>query len=280
MSSFPSSEPTYIHGSLPREQRRLSVLNELLNSRSLAALDVRFGDRVLDLGSGLGQLSRGIARAVGRKGRVVAIERDPGQLAAAVRLAAAEGEDGLVDFRAGSVAAPPLDGGEWGTFDVAHARFVLEHLSDPRAAVALLARAVRPGGRIVLEDDDHSLLRVHPRDPDLERLWDAYVASYERLGNDPRIGTRLTGLLVEVGAEPRRSDMLFFGACRGARSFEPMIGNFRGVLEGARQSLLDTGSASEPDIERGLAAFDRWRGLADAALWYVTCWAEGVRPGS
>ena len=53
----------YIHGSEPEEQERLSLLNGLLNASSLRALRLRPGDRVLDLGAGLGQLTRAMAEA-------------------------------------------------------------------------------------------------------------------------------------------------------------------------------------------------------------------------
>src|SRR5687767_6550106 len=89
----------YIHGTDPEEQRRLSNLNETLNARSLAELRPRAGERLLDVGSGLGQLTRAIARATGT--RAVGVERSVQQLAQAQRLAAEAGEDGLVEWRSG-----------------------------------------------------------------------------------------------------------------------------------------------------------------------------------
>ncbi len=87
----------YLHGSEPREQQRLSMLNDLLNEGSLRALDLRGDEKVLDVGSGLGQLSRAMARRLTRGGRVVGIERDAEQLAAAERLATAQGEADLLE---------------------------------------------------------------------------------------------------------------------------------------------------------------------------------------
>ena len=96
---------------------------------------LRRGDRVLDLGSGLGQLTRAMARQVRPGGLVVGIERDSRQLEEARRTAEREGEEGLVDFRHGSVEELPLAEEEWGSFDLVHSRFILEHLSDPDRAV-------------------------------------------------------------------------------------------------------------------------------------------------
>lgn len=161
----PPGDSVYIHGTRPEEQRRLSRLNDLLNAACLRELAPPPGARVLDVGSGLGQFSRAVARAVGETGRVVGIERDPAQLARARDFAAAAGEMALVDFRAGDATALPLRDDEWGAFDLVHTRFVLEHVRDPIAVVQQMARAVRPGGRVVLADDDHEILRLFPELP-------------------------------------------------------------------------------------------------------------------
>ena len=71
----------YIHGQSPQEQARLSRLNDILNTSCLAEIKPAPGEKVLDVGSGLGQLTRLIARSVGARGQVVGVERDPAQLA-------------------------------------------------------------------------------------------------------------------------------------------------------------------------------------------------------
>src|SRR2546430_511760 len=135
---------TYIHGTDDDEQRRLSLMNDvLLNSAMLREMNLRGDEHILDLGSGLGQFTRMMARAV-PSGRVVGVEYSEEQLAAAKRLAANDGEATLADLRAGDALNLDL---EWGTFDVAHTRFLLEHIPDPLRAVKAMVRAVRPGGR-------------------------------------------------------------------------------------------------------------------------------------
>jgi cyclopropane fatty-acyl-phospholipid synthase-like methyltransferase len=68
----------YIHGTDAAEQRRLSTLNVLLNERCLLVARLNPGDRIIDLGAGLGQFSRAMARATGE--RVVGIERSAEQI--------------------------------------------------------------------------------------------------------------------------------------------------------------------------------------------------------
>ncbi|HMB92722.1 MAG TPA: methyltransferase domain-containing protein, partial [Rhodothermales bacterium] len=146
----------YIHGAQPEEQQRLSLLNDLLNDACLREMRLTGGERVLDVGSGLAQFSRAMARAAGPEGRVLGIERDAAQRAEASRLAIEAGEGDLVTVREGEANALPLHNEEWGTFDVAHTRFLLEHLREPIRVVRQMVRAVRPGGRVVLTDDDHA----------------------------------------------------------------------------------------------------------------------------
>jgi SAM-dependent methyltransferase len=268
---------TYIHGTAPDEQRRLSLMNDvLLNPAFLRAIALRGDEKVLDLGSGLGQFSRAMARAL-PNGRVVGIERDETQRAAAMQLAEEAGERDLVDFRAGDALALDL-GDAWGTFDVAHTRFLLEHLPNPQTAVNAMVRAVRPGGRIVLADDDHDVLRLWPEPPGMTELWRAYMRTYDRIGNDPFIGRRLVALLHDAGAKPVRNDWIFFGACAGMEIFEILSDNMAGVVRTARETIVGMSLFGEREFDAVMLQYEQWRRRADAALWFSVCYAEGVRP--
>jgi SAM-dependent methyltransferase len=269
----------YIHGTEPQEQRRLSQLNEMINAASLRELNLAGGEKILDVGSGLGQFSRAMARAGGRGTSVVGVERSSEQLAEARRQAAASGEDSLVDFRQGDAIELPLASGEWGTFDVAHARFLLEHVPDPQAVGRAMFRAVRPGGRIILADDDHDLLRLWPEPPGFMALWRDYIRTYDRLGNDPFVGRRLVSLLSRAGAKPVRNAYLFFGGCAGQPVFPAIVENAAEILLGARAAILDVANLDASSFDEGIAAFRAWRKRPDAAFWYAISWAEGVRGG-
>jgi len=267
----------YVHGTAPEEQRRLSLLNDLLNESSLGALGLFGGERVLDVGAGLGQLTRAIARAVGPAGRVIGIERSVEQIAEARRLAREDGEERMLDLRAGDVMNLDLAPGEWGGFDVAHARFILEHVPEPQRVVSAMVRAVRPGGRVVLEDDDHDILRLWPEPPGLYELWRAYIRTYEKNGNDPYVGRRLVALLHAAGAAPVRNDWLFFGGCAGDGRLDLFVNNLTVLLEGARDAILAAGTIDGARFDLAIAATRAWGERPDAAFWFARCWAEGIR---
>ena len=185
------------------------------------------------------------------------------------RLASQADEDDAVEFRQGEATRLPLRDDEWGTFDVAHARFVLEHVPDPAAVVRELVRAVRPGARVVLEDDSHEIFRLWPEPPGFSLLWRCYLRTYDRVGNDPLVGHRLVCLLHEAGAAPQRNTWLFFGACAGQPGLlEACVDNLVGLLQGVRGQILDLGEVEPASFDGCLAAIRSWGKRPDAALWY------------
>ena len=99
------------------------------------------GQRILDLGTGTGSLSRGFAR---RGARVTALDIAPEMLRAAAELAAAEGLE--IDFCEGAAEATGLPDG---AFDVVTAGQCW-HWFDTAAAAAEARRLLRPEGRIAI----------------------------------------------------------------------------------------------------------------------------------
>lgn len=265
---------TYIHGTDPAEQDRLSRLNDLLNDAALEQIAVAPGERVLDVGCGLAQLTRAMARASGR--RAVGVEKSRPQLARALRIAADAGETELVDLREGDAAALPLASDERGSFDLAHARFVLEHVADPAAVVREMQSAVRPGGRIVLEDDDHERMCLWPEPPGFSAVWRAYMRLYDRHGNDAIVGRRLTQILAAAGARPVRNTLLFFGSCAGRDDFSLYVENLAGILLQARDEMAAAGFFEATATVRAVEELRAWAGNPGGAIWYGVAWAEAV----
>ncbi len=132
-----------------------------------------------DLGCGTGQLAASLAPFVRR---VLAVDESEAMLAAArARLAALE-EPGRVELRPGPLEELPIADGE---LDAAVLSLVLQYVSDPAAVLAEAARALRPGGRVLILD-----LMPHAREEYRERmghLWQGFGAE------------QVTGWLAEAG---------------------------------------------------------------------------------
>ena len=271
-----SKSSDYIHGSSPDEQRRLSLLNEILNDACIKQLNLQNEQRIIDFGSGLGQFTRQMARTVGRGSTVIGIERDGNQLEQAEQLAESEGDGDLVEFREGDVFHPPLEDSEWKSFDLAHARFLLEHVPQPVQVINQMARAVRPGGRVFVADDDHGNFLPWPEPRGFKVLWQGYVNSYKKSGNDPYIGRNLVSLLHEAGLTSVENSCVFFGGSAGSERFNAVAENLISALVGARESILATGVLDLDAYQYGIDGLHKWKTIPDAALWYSVFCAEGI----
>ena len=130
----------------------------------------------------------------------------------------------------------------------------------------------------MLADDDHDILRLWPEPPGLLPLWQAYIRSYDRLGNDPFVGRRLVEVLHQAGAVRIRNNWVFFGGCAGNPHFADIVENLARILIGARELILRTARIDEHAFDQGLAALRDWSTRRDAAFWFAMCWAEGFRP--
>lgn len=268
----------YIHGSQPEEQARLAKLNDLINQKCIPLLELQSGEKALDVGSGLGQFTMLMAKGVGPEGRCVGIERDKNQLKGAMQNL--EGfNNSRTEFRHGNAENLELTHEEWGTFDVAHARFVLEHVHQPESVVRGMAKAVRQGGRVVILDDDHEGLSLYPEPAGFGNLWDAYIRSYDRLGNNPFVGRRLVSLLYHGGLREIRSGVVFFGDSGESATFGAYMNNLAGLLYSARDYLIKESLISEIEFTSAMESLSIWSERPDAAMWYTIYWAMGKKAG-
>lgn len=265
----------YIHGSTDAERQRLNLMNELINGRCLQALALTAEKLVLDVGAGTGQFTQLMARSLSPDAHIIAVERDPQQVDAALRLLNSEEAVCEIDFRIGSATELPLANDEYARIDLAHARFLLEHVPDPAAVVTAMVGALRSGGRIVLADDDHELMRFWPEPEGIVDAWRAYYSSYQSLGTDPFIGRKLVSLIHGAGAQPVRNTQVFYGACAGSPEFSGIVENLGGVLEGARSTVISAQLINDSDYDRAITNLRSFQNARDAAVWYGINWAEG-----
>ncbi|SEP11768.1 methyltransferase domain-containing protein [Trujillonella endophytica] len=204
------------------------------------------GARVADVGCGPAAVAVAVAAVVGAGGSVVGVEPDPSARAAARRLVAEAGAAN-VEVREGSgtdTGIPP------GSVDVALLRHVLAHNGGrEQAIVDHLASLVRPGGAVYLVDVDGTAMRVLDADPGLADINERYAELHRRRGNDLRIGLRLGRLLAAAGLEVERH--------AGRYLIGEMPPGIRPPAWAARDALRAQGLASEDDLRRWEAAFER-----------------------
>ena len=182
-------------------RERLRVLARAMRPTTLALLDrieLVDGARCVDVGCGGGDVALELAGRVGESGHVVGVDVDEEKLALAREEAARAGR--AVEYRRCDVTVDELGR----DFDLAYARFLLTHLSDPAAACDRLRRAVRPGGAVVVEDIDFRGSVCHPDSAAYRRYVEIYAATARVRGGDACIGPRLPALLRAAGFEQIR----------------------------------------------------------------------------
>jgi SAM-dependent methyltransferase len=130
----------------------------------LDMLAVTAGQRLLDVGCGMGDDVRALADLTGPSGLVVGVEPSEVLLAEARRRAA---DSPLpLGFAAGYACDLPFPAG---SFDACRAERVFQHVPDPLRALTEMIRVTRPGGRVLVLDTDWGTTAVSGADPGRNR---------------------------------------------------------------------------------------------------------------
>ena len=239
--------------------RALAELFDPWTRCHLSATGLGAGWHCWEVGAGGPDLPAWLADRVGPAGRVLATDIDTSWLT---------GHGGFEVLQHDVAADEPP-----GSFDLIHARLVLTHVPRRAEALAAMARALRPGGWLVLEDADPGLQPL---------LCPEESGPAEVLGNRLRRGFR--SLLAERGADlrfgrtlPRRLREVELRAV-SADAYFPMTGPACAMLERAtvlqvRHLLVAAGLATDAEIAEHLANIATGRMvLATAPL--ITAWGQ------
>lgn len=182
------------HERLIRQGRRLAPVTE----RFFRDAGIAGGQRVLDLGAGVGDVAMVLARIVGPGGHVVAIERDTRTIARA-RARAAENAFQNIDFVQADIDGYGVDA----PFDAVVGRYILQFLPDPVTTLRRVTKGLRPGGIVAFQEGSWApFLALSSHVP----LWFSAVSLLHeaavRGGVNVEMGTALHRVFVDAGLPP------------------------------------------------------------------------------
>ena len=240
---------TYTHGhadSVLQSHRWRTVEN----SAAYLAPHLRPGLDVLDVGCGPGTITVDLAGRVA-PGRVVGIDVAEAPLGEARALA---GDRIDVTFAVGDVYA--LEAAD-GSFDVVHAHQVLQHLTDPVAALREMARVCWPGGLVAVRDVDYAATTWFPPNTGLDRWLDLYGRVARRNDAEPDAGRRLLAWAHAAGL--RETTATTSSWCFATPAEREWWGN-------SWAGRATTSAFAEQALAYGLATADELQSIADAWL--------------
>jgi ubiquinone/menaquinone biosynthesis C-methylase UbiE len=223
----------YVLGNTEAEHERLArqaARYDPITERLFREAGIGPGQRVLDLGSGAGDVAMLAARLVGPSGEVVGVERDSGSIAhARARVA----EAGLLNVRFTESDVSEISTSK--PFDAAVGRFILMFLPDPVSIVRSLFQLVRPGGVIAFNEPSWiAWLKLSAQFPLSSVAVSLLHEAFQRGGANTEMGPALYRVFREAGlpAPTMRMEMPF------------------GENEDCARWLFDTLQSVRPQIEQ------------------------------
>jgi SAM-dependent methyltransferase len=245
---------TYVHGYHPRENERLQdqagTLVDLLHS------DTAYpgGSTVLEAGCGVGAQTVTLARR-SPDAQFTSIDVSADSIAEAGRRAERAGVTN-VEFRQADIFALPFGAK---SFDHVFVCFVLEHLSRPVEALAILSRLLRPGGTITVIEGDHGSAYFHPDSPAAQAAIQCQVELQRKAGGNALIGRQLYPLIVEAGFDAVRVSprMVYVDASRPELVYGFTRKTFTAMIEGIRESATSAGLIEPQRFDTGVRDLHR-----------------------
>jgi SAM-dependent methyltransferase len=176
-----ATDAPYLLGQTTAEHARLirqATIFDPLTERLFRDAGIGPGQRVLDVGSGVGDVAMLAAKLVGPSGQVVGVEREPATIAAArsrVEQAGLTNVEFMESDVRGFASEEP--------FDALVGRAILSYLPDPVAVLAALLPLVRPGGVVAFQDVwPASLLQMTAHLPLRSKCGSLIYRTFERSG--------------------------------------------------------------------------------------------------
>jgi ubiquinone/menaquinone biosynthesis C-methylase UbiE len=230
-SSEESSDATYTMGRSKGETERLiqqSQLYEGVTRRFFREAGIDSGMRVLDVGSGSGDVAFAAAELVGSDGAVIGVDVN-GEILETARKRAKEAGLENVTFVEGDARTVDLPG----HFDAIVGRLVLMYMADPAAALKEFANRLLPGGIVAFQELDFTPADslVHPDTPLMDKIINWVVEVFRRSGAHTEMGLDLYRTFVDAGLpEPVLEWTAPVGAHATWSGYEYVASSFRSLL--------------------------------------------------
>ncbi len=222
------------------ERKRIAGMEALWDPGSRAVfeeLGIGKGWKCLEVGAGGGSLVEWMAE---QRASVLAVDID-------TRFVESLASDS-VEVRRLDIREDELPQAE---FDLVHARLVLEHLSDRTQILRRLARTLRPGGWIVIEDYDWSCFGSDGEDPSISRVAEAILGFMQQAGFERDYGWRVVAEIADAGFVDVRGE----GRVRTIDSTSRGFDFFRLSFESGNGAVIEAGMLSAEDAEAASARF-------------------------
>jgi 2-polyprenyl-3-methyl-5-hydroxy-6-metoxy-1,4-benzoquinol methylase len=241
-----SSSHDYPLGYSEQEAKRLAAQGELLEEFTrdmLRRAGLQPGMRVLDLGSGVGDVSILAARLVGSGGSVLGVERAAASVQTARQRAAALGI-AHVHFAEADLASVEPDG----KFDALIGRLILLYLPDPAKVLRRLMRYLVPGAIVAFQEFDMSQVAQTPPSELFTRARGWILEAFAAAGAEVDMGSRLHPTFLRAGlSAPSMTAATHVLAGPSVTGFDYMVQVIRSLLPLIERSGI--ASAAEVGID-------------------------------
>jgi len=238
-------EREYVLGTDPEELQRLRF-QHLVWVKQASDLwkraGVRAGQVILDLGCGPGYTSLELAHIVGKAGKVLA--RD----VSARFIAFLDSECQRLSCSQVATSLGPVEELELepASLDVAYARWLFCWLSDASVVMASVARGLKPGGALILQDYlDWGAMKRIPKSPIFTRVVDACMASWPKAGATIDIGDHIPDLAQLCGLKLEHFEPVARLGQVGSLEWRWLGGFFHSYLP----RLVQNGLLQQEDLE-------------------------------
>ncbi len=244
------------------------------NSAGYLLGHLRPGLDVVDLGCGPGTITVDLARLVA-PGRVLGVDMSGDVVDHASDRAVAAGVENLTFVRGDAYALDIADA----SFDVVHAHQLLQHLSDPIAALHEARRVLRPGGLVAVRDSDYSAFAWAPTDPRLDHWMQLYHRITQRNGAQADAGRWLPHWVASAGfVDAHTSSSTWTFADPESRAWWGGLWADRVRASSFNAQALAYGLADAGELADIAVAFEEWAAMPSAVFVVVHVEVLARRP--